>query len=448
MGERFLQAYLNECRSGREKEWYEVMQKGFTMHHPQWADLFDSALELRRMHGGKAQKLNVMGDWLALSQLQDLPLPFHMLSQDKRRDPRIPLAPIAPKDNIVITVSSPKDGLYKNAFELLYAKHHSEHNGWQAMLRRMNLKSMTPALWDTYVDLYPSEIDVPLKGMTMKGYDWQVVLSEFVNARHALALNRVVVHFMQTGRATELYDQLSEDSYSYVRADGPLHNKSISEALYETLKTFPDVRQKFITQHLVHVVNTDSRRIVAELNYAVSGNKNAHSCRDLVTPKYLVQLESAARDNLMTALGNNPEKYSSVLELLLKEASANVTAQEMPALLKTSYAKALLTHGLLKGNFSSFATQVANSSDDLKTALLATNFEEPHAFERTMMQYLTPQLSYEDAVKLLLVADGLGADEKMEREMFQAAFDGSSVQNSFPIEGLVDDSPVNSAFPV
>lgn len=443
LGERFLHAYLNECRSGREKEWYEAMQKGFTSNHLGWAELFGGVLETRRMQGSKAQKVNIMGDWLALSQLQGRPLAFDMLSQPKRQ--RHPPAPVLSTDDIMITVAAPKEGLYKHAFELLYTKHQSEHNGWQALLRRMSLRGMTPAIWDKYVDLYPTEVDVPLKGMTLRGYEWQGVLAEFIAARHALTLNRVLVNFMQTGRADEMYSQLSEDSY--IRPDGPLYNKHMSEALYETLKTYPDVRQKFITQHLVHVVNTEPRRIVAELNYAVGEKPNAHASRDLVKPLYLAQLQPAARDALMNTLGQNPEKYSSILELLLKDASENVTKQEMPALLRTSYAKALLVQGLIKGNFSSFATQIANSSDDIKEQLFATDFEIPHAFERVMMQYLTPQLSYEDAIKLLSIASSLGADDNMAREMIQTAFDGSSAQNSLPIDGLVDDTPESSAFP-
>lgn len=95
--------------------------------------------------------------------------------------------------------------------------------------------------------------------------------------------------------------------------DGPLHNRFISEALYETLKKHPDVREKFITQHLVHVVNTDPKRVKAELGYAMDGKANAHASRDLVKPVYLEQLLPDARHSLMTEIGKHPEKYSSLL---------------------------------------------------------------------------------------------------------------------------------------
>lgn len=119
----------------------------------------------------------------------------------------------------------------------------------------------------------------------------------------------------------------------------------------------------------------------------------------------------------------------------------------MPILLKMPYAKALLVHGLIQGKLMSFSTQAANSSPDIAAALLAADFEIPREFERVMMAHLTPQLSLTDALKLLSIADSLGAADNMVRQMIQTAFDGSLSPNSLPIDGLVEDATVVSAFP-
>lgn len=444
-GERFLHAYLNDCRSGRTNEWYTFMQVGFIANHQDWSNLFVSVLNTRSMQGSKAQKINVLGDWLALSQLQGKSLPFELLAEQRHRHPRASRLSAPVSNEPLITVSNPKEGFYKDVFDMLYKKHHPENSGWNTLLRRMNLKNMTPDLWDAYVDMYPDSVEVPLKGMTLRGYEWQGVLSQFISARHRLALNRVVVNFMQSGRAEELYKQLEDDSF--IKEDGPLHNQCISEVLYETLKTHPDVRKKLVTQHLVHAVNNDPNRVKFELDYALSGQANAHASRDLVTPDSLAQLSPEARHQLMSQIGQRPEKYSSLLEALLKNASGNMTEQEMPALLKMPYAKALVVHGLLKGELTSYLTQVANSSPDIAAALLAANFEVPREFERIMLDYLTPELPLSEAFKLLSIADSLGADDSMIREMIQTALDGSSSQNSLPIDGIVEDTSTGSAFP-
>ena len=442
MGERFLHAYLNDCRSGRDKDWYTSVQQGFMQNHAEWSDLFPTVLQERRMNGSKKQKANIMGDWLALSQLQGEPLSFDILAQLKRGDRRQPPAPLQPRDEVVITVASPKDGLYKDVFELLYTKHHTEHNGWQALLWRMDLKNMTPAIWDTYVDLYSDQVESPVKIRAMNGYEWESLLQEFVSARHSLALNRVVVGMMQSGHADELYTQIMDDSH--VKPNDALHNQHMSEALYETLRKNPDVRQKLSVQHVVHVLNADPTRMKIELDYAVSGGKNAHASGDIVVPQYLEQLTSEARKRLMSLLGGNPQKYSPVLEALLAQAS--VTQSEMSALLKSSYAKALLVENLMQGRLTSLVPKIAKSSAAITAALSAADFRVPYAFERVILTHFTPELSYEDAAELLTIAESLGADKKLIREMLQGAFDGASSANSLPIEGLLDDPPGQSTF--
>ena len=64
-----LHMYLNECKSGKDKQWYATTQKAFLRHHPQWKDGFDDILKSRWEHGLKSQRTNQMGDWIALSQL-------------------------------------------------------------------------------------------------------------------------------------------------------------------------------------------------------------------------------------------------------------------------------------------------------------------------------------------------------------------------------------------
>ena len=447
MGERFLHAYLNDCRTGREKDWYTAMQKGFMQNHSSWSDLFPVVLQARRMSGSKKQKANILGDWMALSQLQGAPLSFDMLAQTKQSDRRQPSVPVQPRENVIITVSIFKDSQYNDVFELLYAKHHAEHNGWQALLQRMNLKNMTPNIWDTYVDLYPDQVEVPVKDQVMNDYAWESLLQQFVSSRHALALNRVVVNMMQNGNANGLCHLLTDDSH--IKPNDALHNRHLSEALYETLCRAPDVRQKLSVQHIVHALNTEPTRMKTELDYAVSGKPNAHASRDIVVPQYLDQLTAAVRMHLMSLLGEHSKKYSSVLEALLGQANVSVTKLEIAALLKSSYSKALLVEHLMMGRFTSVATKIAESSAELTTALLAADFRVPHAFERVMLAHLTPEFSYEDAAKLMAIAESLGADDsKLIREMFQTAFDGASSSNSFPIEGLLNDTPSPPTFSI
>ena len=88
-----LHMYLNECKSGKDKQWYATTQKAFLRHHPQWKDGFDDILKSRWEHGLKSQRTNQMGDWIALSQLGGEPLSLDLLFREKLRHPRDPRPP-------------------------------------------------------------------------------------------------------------------------------------------------------------------------------------------------------------------------------------------------------------------------------------------------------------------------------------------------------------------
>lgn len=440
-GERFLQAYLNECQLGQTKEWYSEMQTNFVRANAQWSNLFNLVLDTRKAHGGKSQKNNSMGDWLALSQLQDEPLPFSMLTSGGRRDPRIPVTPIAPRDIVRITSGSPRKGRYKDVFELLYTKHQSAHNGWEALLTRMDFQGMTPNIWDVYVDLYPDEIQRPFKDLKTKDYDWNSILSNYANSRHAPILNRTLVAMMLSGKADDLHNSFA--GY-YLYPNSPLCNSHMSNALYEALGQAPNTRQVLNTPHLIHVLNAEPLHMEAELNYAISNKHDAITSYRIVKPEFMDQLNAQAREHLMVLLGENPLKYTFLLEGLLQDPGEKITQREISVLLKAPYAKAMFVDALVKGSISSLATRIANDSIEISAELLAADFQVPNTFERVMMQHLTPKLTYKAAVELMSISDSLGADEKMIRTMLQTAFEDTLQSNSFPIDELLGDVSVNS----
>ena len=441
MGERFLHAYLNECLRGQNKEWYTTMQHEFMQHHTNWSTLFDSVLEARYAHGSKAKKANVLGDWLALSQMQGSPLSFNRLVQRKNRDPRQSLIAVEPKDTIIITVGGTKDERYKDVFDLLYTKYSQEHNGWQALLRRMSLKSMTANMWDTYVDLYPQNTELPLKSINENRYEWETILSRFTSARHALELNRVLVKAMQNGQADELYNVFNEHDIP-VNSNAPLYNQYISEALYEALSTNAGIRTKLCTQHLVHVLNTDPTRINTEFDYVVSEHSSDIFGSALFTSRYFTQFKPETRSHVLTMLGKRAQRYSILIETILCQNDIIFNPSEMLLLLQTPYAKALFVESIFNGNAMPFVVNVANASQEISAALLAADLTAPQAFESLLMEHLTSQVSHAKAKELFLIAESLGASQDMTRQMLQTAFEGASVSNSLPIEGLLENMSV------
>lgn len=401
MAERFLQMYLNECRTEKSREWYTLVQSLFLEHHPDWVNSFDTVLAERRRDGGKAQKTNVMGDWLALSQLRGQPLGFEMLSFNKRADPRVAPSALSPTDDIVITVNSPKEGVYRQAFDLLYHKHCHEHNGWKSMLRRMDIKSMTGDLWDAFVEVYPQELALPFRGVVLRGYEWKSTIQQLLPMRYGLEFSRELVRLMQNGKADELYQQFEDDSYAF---NNVLRTPEMSEALYETLNTHPDVRTKLSTVHLVHALNADPGRALAELNYAVGGKSNAHASRDIVVSPFLEQLSTKANESLFSALFKEPQKYLSVIEKFVENFNANdedkgsiFSLEAMQALVASTWVKVFLVESILDGKATMFLSQFAKMNSHIEAELTAANFEEPHAFETIMMRHITPTLTYSDA---------------------------------------------------
>lgn len=440
-GERFLHAYLNECHLGQTKEWYSEMQTNFLRDNAQWSNLFNLVLDTRKAHGGKSQKNNSMGDWFALSQLQDAPLPFSMLTSGGRRDPRIPVAPVAPRDIVRITSGSPRAGRYRDVFELLYTKHQSTHNGWQALIARMDFQDMTPNIWDVYVDLYPDDIQRLFNDKKTKDYEWTSILSNYANARHAPALNRTLVAMMLCKKADALYDSFSGHYYT---TKSPLCNSHMSNALYEALGQAMNTRQVLNTPHLIHVLNAEPLHMEAELNYAISNKHDAITSYRIVKPEFMDQLNAQAREHLMVLLGENPLKYTILLEGLLQDPGEKITQREISVLLEAPYAKAMFVDALFKGSISSLTTRIANDSIEISAELLASDFQVPNTFERVMMQHLTPKVTCKAAVELMSISDSLGADKQMTRAMFQTAFEDTPQSNSFPIDEILGDFAVNS----
>ena len=434
-GQRFLHAYLNDCSTYRTAQWYESMQKGFFQHHQEWSSLFDAVLNSRRRQGSKKQRANITGDWLALSQLSGQPLSFDLLTADR---PQYQGRTKKPIDYVVITVGMPRDNAYKDVFELLYFKHQAEHRGWNALLQRMHLRGMTAKLWDQYIELYPKSADLPLKSMNIRAHDWSSVLKEFLNASHALALNRVVVHMMQNGKADELYNTFPV-SPLFHKPDEILYNRDLSEALYETLQTSPSVRLKMSTSHLVHAINNDIDRLEAELDIAVGDSETAHVALELISTSCLKQLNPKARGRLLELLREHPQKYNILLDSLMSRSTTSLTVSEFVTVLQHPYAKALFVINLFDGLATRFATDLANASPELSSALLAANFTHPHAFEAVLMQKMTPELSYEDVDKLFGIAKSLGLEDNLSHKMIQDAFECTPQTSDVSIHDVLND---------
>lgn len=446
-GEKILQLYLNECRAGQDAAWYEETQKHFLHLHQDWVPLFGMVLATRLQSGSKSQKSNIMGDWLALSSLQGTPMPFELLAQPRNRDPRKPAFVIGPNDDIQITAAPPKEGLYRHVFEQLYSKHKDTHRGWNALLERQTLRGLTSATWDAYVEVFPNKVSSLIKGFNQnRSYEWLSMMQGLEDAKHADVLATHVVEVMQNGRAQELYSALSEDTYG--SKDHFLYKAPMAHALYATLKKEPKVRSKLSTDHLVHLVNGDLKKVQPEMDYAVSTNANAHASGNLFSPPYFSVLQPATREKLLTTLVASPSKYYALAtKIICSTEETSLTAKEMKTFLSSTFVQAAVMECTMEKKTWGFFKNFLALHPEVVEELNAASFNAPDVYESIVLKHMVPGLSYADAHGVRNMAASLGVDSVEARMMLKIALDGIDAQKSLSIDGLLDECSSNSSFP-
>lgn len=438
MRDSVLHMYLNECRRGKSRQWYINAQQAFMAHHASWRMGFQEVFDRRREEGSKGQRTNTMGDWFALSQLCGETLPMEMIFREKLRHPKDPRPPS------YFLVNLPKEGLYKEAFDLLYHAHAAKDSRWDELLSAMPLGSMTAALWDAYAEHWPDRLDKPIKSSSLEGHEWLTLLGELGQSKHAPELAKEVVKRVQSC-ADEKLRRLFTDDKSWNR--GVIHEPLLSQALYAAMESDEKLRACISTQHLVHALNANPSRVKKELDTAVSNlPASAASCA-VFSPPYVEQLSEDARKKALQCMAQTPKKYKAVLsQQFNKITSSNWMGEELTALLSTSYAQALLVSCVMKGWANTFLVHCAAQFPALTRELDEADFMDNYAFETIAMRHLVPGLAHKDAFALTSMAQSLGSNEDETLLVYQTAIEGVSSQKSLPIEGLVEASN-DSAFP-
>lgn len=446
-GQKILHMYLNECRVGKDIAWYQQTQDYFLKHRASWSELFDTVRLDRLQHGSKGQKSNIMGDWLALSHLQGTPMPFDVLATARKRDPRALVPVLSPTDEIFITVAPPKEDLYKHVFELLYTKHHDEHRGWNALLGRQTIRGLTSKTWDAYVSVFPDNVSQLVRTFNMnRSYDGLTILRDLQEVEDPLLLAREMVAAMQSGQFNEMYT-LFDDDTSFGK-DSVLLTPSMSEALYETISTRPEVRSKLSTEHLMHIVNGDPSNVETEMDYAVAGFPNAHACGALVAPKYMELLNPVARQTIFELMARDPVKYLPVVARIVNSDVPTVlTSPEMEKFLQSTYIQAFVIESMMEKRAGGFCKNYMALYPQAVDDLNAASFDVENVYETIVLKHMTPTLSYADACEVRNIAVSLGITTLETRAMMTMALDGTSTQKSLSIAGLLDESPSHTVFP-
>lgn len=446
-GRKILNLYLNECRFGKDADWYKQTQESFLKYHPSWVELFDDVRLDRLQQGSKGQKSNVMGDWLALSHLRGTPMPFEMLATSRKRDPRTPAPVLLPTDEIFITAAPPKEDFYKHVFEQLYMKHKDEHRGWNALLGRQTIRGLTSKTWDAYVSVFPNDVSQLVQRFNLnRGYEGLAILRDLQEVKNPLQLAREMVSAMQSGLFNEMYT-LFDDETSFGK-DAVLLTPSMSEALYETIPTRPEVRSKLSTEHLVHIVNGDPSNVETEMDYAVAGFPNAHACGALVAPKYMELLNPVARQTIFELMARDPVKYLPVVARIVNSDVPTVlTSPEMEKFLQSTYIQAFVIESMMEKRAGGFCKNYMALYPQVVDDLNAASFDVENVYETIVLKHMTPTLSYADACEVRNIAVSLGITTLETRAMMTMALDGTSTQKSLSIAGLLDESPSHTVFP-
>lgn len=441
MRDSVLHMYLNECKSGKDKQWYTTTQKAFLAHHPQWKLGFDDVLKERWENGLKSQKANQMGDWIALSQLGGEPLPLDLLFREKLRHPRDPRPPAH------FMIPLPKNGIYRHAFELLYNAHGTKDPRWNTLLASMPLGSLTASLWDSYAENWPDKLEAPVNNAALKSHEWPSLLEELFKSKHAVPLAVQIVARLQSGSDGELAELFSsQNKWQRGFLDEPL----MSETLYNAARANRTMRQYLSTGQLVHGLNLNPGDVKTQLSTlpTLDSMPSAKSAlRALFSPPYVEQLSAEVRANTVQYFAQNPAVCQPLIaQQFNKITSSNWTQKELQTMLSTPGVQALLVNSIVKGWANTFLDYCATVLPALVQELNAADFTEDHVFEAIAMRHLVPGLSHKDALALTSMAESLGVDEKELIGMYQNAIEGLSSQNSLPIDGLVEASS-DSAFP-
>lgn len=250
------------------------------------------------------------------------PCRWKMIFREKLRHPKDPRPPS------YFLVSGSKEGLYKEAFDLLYHAHAAKDSRWDELLSAMPLGSMTAALWDAYAEHWPDRLDKPIKSSSLEGHEWLTLLGELGQSKHAPELAKEVVKRVQSC-ADEKLRRLFTDDKSWNR--GVIHEPLLSEALYAAMESDEKLRACISTQHLVHALNANPSRVKKELDTAVSElTASAASCA-VFSPPYVEQLSEDARKKALQCMAQTPEKYKAVLsQQFNKITSSNWTGRNSP----------------------------------------------------------------------------------------------------------------------
>ena len=417
--ERVLQMYLNECRMGKGREWYQQTQQAFMAHCSSWEPTFESILRDRQTYGSRRQRSNTMGDWMALSHLQGRPLSMDLLFVTKERHPR------DPRPAVITQVPMVSDNTYKYAFETLYLSCYTHDTRWDGWLQKMDLRMMTPALFDVVALRWPDSMP-DLVRRTKGDADalldqWDLILSDLFTAEHGnhLANEIVRILFEDKNPLSDIFKTILRRPERYRSS---LMTACFSKALYDHVQRHPQDQSWLSQDHLCHIANEDPETVVpilrTALQFATKIINNGHGALEVFT-RGADQLNSEARHRMLTAINATPQRYSFVFAKNIAEGTS-WTASELKLFLSTTHAKAVLAEALVEKTANLFVCRCVDVMPELAVALEQADFTKEGTFEAVVMRCLTPDLAYVDALRLKDVAKSLDSGEHA-LSMYEAA---------------------------
>lgn len=420
LAERLLHMYLNECRMGKDAEWYRATQQEFKKHCAHWSSRFHDVLSTRQMHG-KQQRNGLLGDWIALSHLQGTALPLDMVFKEKERHPR---------DIRPATVLVPKlqTGVYRGALEALYIQHRDDDPRWDA------LPILTPALFDA-VATDEHRVNSLVEQVQGDADMWNTLLSRLFEAQRGPLLAKVIVERMFGN--DELGDTLKNVRRQHHR--GCMDSACFSMAFYEYSVAQPSVRSWLNGMNVMHALNGNPQWVKRELKFAQLRSREDFSvdypsCTMFDT--CLPQVVPEVRKTMLKALNKNPTLYEHLLPYFMDCEGAQLEETQM--LLESPWVKGRLVMSLLKTK-GRFLRRCIACYPDLSAELEQTDFAVPGALARVVMRHLVPELTYEQALGLESAVATLGSD--MDRlPLFVSAIQRHGVME-MPLDNVLDDPP-------